>query len=130
MISILFKPHLKGDFSYLRCVRDSLTHSVGWSVGWLVKLSSFGFHGRFLHYRPCPNAWLAFCISVTVHLHAARDMGSRVSGLVFFGQRPRRGQCPVEHRGTFVCSFVCPSVRASPPSPRLETQIPALRLRS
>ena len=39
-------------------------------------------------------------------------MGSRVSGLVFFGQRPRRGQCPVEHRGLlFVRSFICLSVR-------------------
>ena len=24
-----------------------------------------------------------------------------------FGQRPQRGRSPVEHRGTFVCPFVC-----------------------
>ena len=31
-----------------------------------------------------------------------------------FEQRSQRGQCPVEHRGTFVClSFVCPSIRPS-----------------
>ena len=26
--------------------------------------------------------------------------------VIVFGQRPRRGRCPVEHRGTFVRSFV------------------------
>ena len=31
------------------------------------------------------------------------------------GQRPKRGQSPVEHRGTFVCSFICPPVRLSFP---------------
>ena len=34
----------------------------------------------------------------------------------FFGQRSRRGQSPVEHRGTFVCPFVHFSVH--PPSIR------------
>merc|ERR1711911_490030 len=29
---------------------------------------------------------------------------------LLFGQRPRRGRSPVEHRGTFVRSFVRPSV--------------------
>ena len=33
-----------------------------------------------------------------------------------FGQRSRRGQSPVEHRGTFVCHSVRPSVRP-PPGP-------------
>ena len=28
------------------------------------------------------------------------------------GQRPRRGRCPVEHRGTFICLSVHPSVCA------------------
>ena len=37
---------------------------------------------------------------------------SSVHLLVHFGQRPRRGRSPVEHRGTFVRPFV----RASPPS--------------
>ena len=34
-----------------------------------------------------------------------------------FGQRPRRGRSPVEHRGTFVHPSVCPFVRSfvSPP---------------
>merc|ERR1712121_164927 len=47
-----------------------------------------------LKYGPCPPA---------------RDFGSRVSGLVF-GQRPRRGRSPVEHRGNL---SVRPSVRTS-----------------
>ena len=32
-----------------------------------------------------------------------------------FGQRPRRGRSPVEHRGTFVRSFVRLLVLSSPP---------------
>ena len=45
--------------------------------------------------------------------------------LTLFGQRPRRGRCPVEHRGTFVrssvraCVRAC--VRASPPAWRLKS---------
>ena len=38
--------------------------------------------------------------------------------IVFFergdaGQRPKTGESPVEHRGTFVCSFICLPVRLS-----------------
>ena len=65
-----------------------------------------------------------------------------------FGQRPRRGRCPVEYRGTFVRSFVHSFVRSfvrlfvRPPlpasglksqpqgsNPRLEAQIPASGLK-
>ena len=33
--------------------------------------------------------------------------------MIFFGQRPQRGRRPVEHRGTFVCLFLHPSVHLS-----------------
>ena len=54
--------------------------------------------------------------------------------LSLFGQRPRRGRCPVEHRGTFVCSFVRLFVRPPLPprgsNPSLGAQIPASGLKS
>ena len=31
------------------------------------------------------------------------------------GQRPQRGRCPVEHRGTFVCLSVCSFIHSPPP---------------
>ena len=53
--------------------------------------------------------------------------------MFFFGQRPWRGQCPVEHRGTFVCLSVCTCVAPPPPwdsNLSLKAQIPASRLKS
>ena len=45
----------------------------------------------------------------------------KLTHAILFGQRPRRGRSPVEHRGTFVRpsvrSSVRPSVRQSPPGP-------------
>ena len=43
-----------------------------------------------------------------------------------FGQRPRRGRSPVEHRGTFVRHSIRSSVRSSPPGP-LRPEICPLR---
>ena len=51
----------------------------------------------------------------------------------FFWQRPWRGRCPVEHRGTFVCSFIWDLRLKFQPlglNPSLEAQIPASRLKS
>ena len=67
-------------------------------------------------------------------LHPAMSVGclvgwsvSRLVGrslFTFFGQRPRRGRSPVEHRGTFVRSSVRPSVRpfVCPPPQALSNQ--------
>ena len=43
-----------------------------------------------------------------------RDAESRKHTRYLSGQRPQRGRSPVEHRGTFLCHSVCPSVRRSP----------------
>ena len=40
------------------------------SVGWSVTLGFFGVYGRFLHYRSCLNAWLAYFITAPAHPHA------------------------------------------------------------
>ena len=47
-------------------------------------------------------------------------MGTHGKNKVFFflfGQRPRRGQSPVEHRGTFVLPFVCLFICSFVPPP-------------
>merc|ERR1711911_389449 len=45
-------------------------------------------------------------------LHPALSVRPSIT-LYFFGQRPRRGRSPVEHRGTFVRHSVHPSIRPS-----------------
>merc|ERR1712121_522024 len=71
-----------------------------------------------LKYGPCPPA---------------RDFGSRVSGLVF-GQRPRRGRSPVEHRGNLSVRPFCqiariqaiwPKSKQNDPNPSIMGQIQA-----
>ena len=53
-----------------------------------------------------------------------------------FGQRPQRGRCPVEHRGTFVREFLRPplasGLKSQPPgsNPSLQAQILFSRLKS
>ena len=79
--------------------------------------------------------------SVPIH-QLLHSHGHAVICVIFlFGQQPRRGRCPVEHRGAFIHSFVypfvCPPLPASmvksqpqTSNPSLEAQTPALRLKS
>ena len=52
-----------------------------------------------------------------------RDDVVNPASIVSFGQRPQRGQSPIEHRGT----FVCPSVRLSVHS-SVHLFVPPIRL--
>ena len=63
--------------------------------------NSFAPH---LHFIFTVHPRVTGVVSWSVHLSALVQM--RMSKMSVFGQRPHRGRSPVEHWGTFVCSFV------------------------